>query len=118
MGLICKHEETSHAKFLSMAGQIVFLQEPKNVTVAEGKDAFFPCSYLGTNRSPSWTINSHIFLISSLPPKHSYNGSGLIVSNVDLSLNMSSYSCSIVLVTRGRLNNTKSNTGFLLIAGL
>ena len=66
----------------------MFLQEPKNVTVAERMDAFFAYSYRGTSGVPSWRINDTVFVISALPPKHSYNGSGLVVNSVDLSLNM------------------------------
>ena len=71
----------------------MFLQEPKNVTVAERMDAFFAYSYRGTSGVPSWRINDTVFVISALPPKHSYNGSGLVVNSVDLSLNMTSYTC-------------------------
>ena len=39
---LCKNAVFVHA------GRIVFLQEPKNVTVAEMVDAFFACSYRGT----------------------------------------------------------------------
>ena len=96
----------------------MFLQEPKNVTVVESTDAFFACSYTGTSDVPSWKIAGIIFVTSALPPKHSYNGSGLVVSNVDLSLNMSSYACFFSeYIGRGRFRDIESNTGFLIIAG-
>jgi len=47
----------------------VFLQEPKNVTVVERLDAFFACSYRGTNGVPSWKIVKNTFVISALPSK-------------------------------------------------
>ena len=108
----------SYARSFFMTGQIIFLQEPRNVTVTEGVDAFFPCTYYGTNRSPHWKINSSIYSISDLPPRHLYNGSGLVISNVDLSLNMTSYSCFIEVIARGEFIDIESNIGFLLIPGL
>ena len=97
----------------------MFLQEPKNVTVAERTDAFFACSYRGTSGVPSWRINNTVFVISALPPKHSYNGSGLVVSSVDLSLNMTSYTCFFsVYIGGGEFEDIQSNTGFVIIAGL
>ena len=102
-----------------MLGQIVFLQEPNNVTVVEGMDAFFPCTYHGTSGVPDWRIANNDFVISTLPHKHSYNGSGLVVSNVDLSLNMNSYSCFFsVYQGEGKFMEIESTTGFLIITGL
>ena len=102
-----------------MPGQIVFLQEPKNVTVAEGMVAFFACTYTGTTGVPVWRISNNVFVISALPPRHSYNGSGLVISSVDLSLNMNSYSCFFNVYARGgQLKKIESTTGYLIIPGL
>ena len=101
------------------AGRIVFLQEPKNVTVAERMDAFFACSYRGTSEVPAWRISNNEFVTSALPERHSYNGSGLVITSVDLSLNMTSYACFFsVYVGRGQFEEIESDTGFLVIAGL
>ena len=87
-----------------------------NVTVAVGMNAFFPCSYNGTTAAPTWRINNSISHNNKLPPKHSYNGSGLVVSNVDCSLNMTSYSCFFnVYVGGGQFMDFNSSTGFLII---
>ena len=100
-------------------GWIFFSQEPKNVTVFEGMDAFFPCSYHGTSGIPTWRIGKTSFTTSALPPKHLYNGSGLVVSSADLSLNMNSYSCFFsVYVGEGQFMDINSSIGFLIIAGL
>ena len=89
------------------------------MTVPEGADAFFACTYHGTTGVPVWRITNNVFVTSALPPRHSYNGSGLVVSNVDLSLNMNSYSCFFnVHIGRGRFVDIESTTGFLVIAGL
>ena len=102
-----------------MLGQIVFIQQPKNVTVNENTDAFFPCTYFGTTDVPTWRINDNDFVTSGLPPKHSYNGTGLVVHNVDLSLNNYSYSCFfLVYAGQGGFIYIGSNTGFLNIEGL
>ena len=101
------------------SGQIVFLQEPKNVTVLEGADAFFACTYHGTTGVPVWRIANDVFVASALPARHSYNGSGLVISNVDLSLNMNSYSCFFSIhIGGGQFMDIESTTGFLVIAGL
>lgn len=50
----------------------MFLQEPKNVTVSEGADAFFACIYHGTTGVPVWRIANDVFVASALPPRHSY----------------------------------------------
>ena len=52
-----------------------------------------------------------------------HNGSGLVITSVDLSLNMTSYSCLFKLlpcVRSGRVEykHIESNTGFLFISGL
>ena len=103
---------------LFLPGQI-FVEEPQNVTVPEGVDVFFPCSYQGISGVPTWRISKQVFISSDLPPKHSFNGSGLIVHNVDLSLNMTSYSCFFsVYQGGGTIRDIESRTGFLIIAGL
>ena len=89
-----------------------------NVTVSEGMDAYFPCSYNGTNRSPTWKINNHTYFINNLPMKTSYNGSVLTVSNVDLSLNNTSYYCYITILKRGNVKKIESDIGILLVSGL
>ena len=89
------------------------------MTVFEGMDAFFPCYYHGTSGIPTWRIGKTEFATSALPPPYFYNGSGLVVSNVDLSLNMTSYSCFFsVYVGGGQFMDINSSTGFLIIAGL
>ena len=103
--------------FSILPGQIVFLQEPKNITVLDGMDAFFACTYEGINGVPSWRITNQIFVTNALPPRYSYNGSGLVVNSVDLSLNMTSYSCFFT-VYQGGLRDIDSTTGFLIVAGL
>ena len=102
----------------SIAGQNGYLQQPKNVTVFEGMDAFFACSYIGINAVPRWRITNQIFVSGALPPRYSYNGSGLVISSVDSSLNMTSYSCFFSVYQEGRFINIQSTTGYLIIAGL
>ena len=98
-----------------MQGQIVFLQQPKNVTVFEGITTFFACTYGGINVVPRWRINNEVFVASALPRGHSYHRSGLVISSVDLSLNMTSYSCFFTVYQGGRLMDVESTTGFLKI---
>ena len=101
---------------LSVPGHIMFLQQPRNVTVPEGADAFFACTYNGTTGVPDWKISNNVYV--TLPPRHSYNGTGLVVRNVDLSQNVTPYSCFFtVYIEGGQLIDIESTTGFLLIAG-
>ena len=98
-----------------MQGQIVFLQEPKNITVFEGISAFFACTYEGIDVAPRWRINNQTFVANALPDGHSYNRSGLVVSSVDLSLNMTSYCCFLSVIQGGGFVKIESATGFLKI---
>ena len=84
------------------------------MTVVERLDAFFACSYRGTNGVPSWKIAKNTFVI-----RNSCNRSGLVVSSMDLSLNMTSYACFFsVYIGSGQFERIQSNTGFLIITGL
>ena len=65
------------------------------MSLSEGSDARFGCSYNGSSLIPSWRINDVIYVWSSLPEKHVYDGHTLIVKNVDITLNGSSYQCLI-----------------------
>ena len=97
---------------------IAFESEPKNVTVGIGKDAYFPCVYGGSNTIPFWNISStsgwKLVSINRLPPKHYYNGTGIIVWGIDASHNMTSYSCLFQLFDRERLTFS-SNIGTLIV---
>ena len=85
------------------------------MTVSEGMDAFFACTYKGTSAVPRWKINNVTFVTSALPPRHSYNGSGLALISVDLPLNKNSYSCFFAVYQAGRFFEIGSTTGFLNI---
>ena len=116
--LCLQHLNRLNIIVFSMADQIDFLKEPNNVTVFEGNAAFFPCTFVGINVAPRWRINNEMFVTSALPRGYSYNRSGLVISSVDLSLNMTSYSCFFSVYQGGRFMDIESTTGYLIIAGL
>ena len=95
------------------------MQPQGNVTVAEGDDAYFPCTYDGIHTSPYWNISSadgrqKIVSTNNLPYKHYFNGTGLIVQNVDARNNMTLYSC-ILQVAEGDDDTTQTSTSGQLI---
>ena len=65
------------------------------MSLSEGSEARFGCTYNGSSLIPSWRINDIIYVWSSLPEKHVYDGHTLIVQNVDITLNGSTYQCLI-----------------------
>ena len=87
--------------------------QPSDVTAPPGSDVFFPCTYIGisANILPQWRINGELFFSNSLPPRHFYNGTGVLVLNIDESMNMNSYICLFDL-TSGYYVST---TGQLLV---
>lgn len=95
-----------------------FIAQPHDVYVVVGEDAFFPCAYNGSNIAPSWNINGKRVSSSDIElPKHSYNGTGLIVQNTDLSHHLWRYSCFFTVYSQDSraFVNYQSSTGTLHI---
>ena len=68
---------------------------------------------------PGESVITTLLPVLSLATRHSYNGSGLVISSVDISLNMTSYACFFsVYVGRGQFEEIESDTGFLTVEGL
>ena len=57
-----------------------------------GDTIFFQCDR-NTSEPLLWAINGTLFPGSSVPPKHTYIGSGLVLSNVDRKFNSTVYEC-------------------------
>lgn len=89
-----------------------WIRQPSNVTVLVGFDVFFPCEYLGLSALPLWRRNGKTFSAHNPPRHHSINGSGLIISDVSLSMNMSWYSCFLDLFS-GLYH--ESNIGYVTV---
>ena len=95
-----------------LQSDIRFLAEPQNITTAEGLTVFIPCSFGGTDAAPSWNIeykNRTTFTISSsdLPPKHLYNGTGIVLQDVDDTFDEITYVCYLAFADtfeNGRIN--------------
>ena len=86
------------------------ISQPADVSVAIGYKAFFSCEVVSTTSSsttrhiPLWNITSldpnfqpdiNFYHSRGLPPKHVYNGSGLIVRNVSHTMDGSLFACCI-----------------------
>lgn len=85
-----------------------FLSIPEDVTVFEGGRAFFPCTFNGTTAHPVWyiTLNSTSLTIiydgvGARRISTAYyrdNGTGLLVSDVNPTINNSLYACGIMKI--------------------
>lgn len=85
---------------ITHAGQFVWIQQPRNMTVTVGSDVFIPCEYSGVGSMwipPDWMHNEEMFHTLMLPLQYSYNQSGLIIHNITLAMNMDRYSCRVEL---------------------
>ena len=96
---------------------MVFMHQPQDTEAVSGNDAFFPCTYTGTRGAPYWVVNqTHTYPVSALPPGHSHNGTGLIVDNVDISMNATKYQCCFEFhVGQGVIEPICSSVGMLII---
>ena len=75
-------------------------QGPQNMTVEEGESAVFTCSYTGSEDFPTWHINGANYAIQGetlgLPDRHRYSNQMMTVSNVQISDDGTTYSCSFL----------------------
>lgn len=98
---------------------MAFDLEPKNVTVGVGHEAYFPCKYNGSNILPYWNISKasgwDVVPTNRLPLKHYFNGTGLIVMDVDESHNMTSFSCIFQVFDHDSLTIVNSVSGTLIV---
>lgn len=100
-----------------------FLKQPTDLTLQEGKTAFIPCIFEEANVAPSWQIEFNNGTVlktasSTLPVKHRYNGSGLILSTPDITMSGTTYMCYLIFfdvnVHQG-FNILKSTRGRLTV---
>ena len=94
----------------------MFVNEPSNVTVVEGGSSYFPCEYTTVTVAPVWVINGITRTSSNLPLNHYYNGSGLVILNVNVQLNGSCYSCIVYYFTGMNIETLRSRKGCLTVS--
>ena len=95
-----------------------WIRQPSNITVAAGFNVFMLCEYTGVRASsPLWRRNGETFTRHDPPLRHSVNGSGLIISDATLLMNMSWYSCFLDLFS-GYYENTRGYITVLTQAGI
>lgn len=122
--LIIFHTDNSiHSEFI-----IVFSNEPQDENVTIGMDAFFSCTVIEnitmTEYIPIWKIttsgSSRDYHERDLElPFYTYNGSGLIVHNVNATADGSLYACcfSSFIPSEVRFSQTCSRAGRLNVIG-
>ena len=89
------------------AGGVRIIEGPEDTSVIEGSAAEFPCFFVGTSNIPLWKINNTVYSIDELPSEHFYRNQTLLVTNVNLSLNLTKYQCQIA--------NIKSSVAVLIV---
>ena len=99
-----------------MVCQVVFTEEPEDICVKIGIEAFFPCTYTGTSASSLWKINGRVYSSARLPVHHRLNSTGLIVDALS-SLNMFAYSCLLEVFISGEHIVLESTSGTLTVVG-
>lgn len=79
----------------------MLIDQPQDAYVEVGETAKFNCSHTGTSHIPWWRINGYNYPIELLPPRCYYNtyNQRLILSDVRLSDNSSTYLCFFGLVS-------------------
>ena len=94
------------------------MHEPQDTKAVIGKNAYFPCTYIGTTGVPDWLLNqTDMHPVSALPLGHSYNGTGLIVHHVNISMNATRYQCCFEAhVGQGVIDYICSSVGMLIIS--
>ena len=65
---------------------------PTKDTYNLGDEVFLRCDR-NTSRPLLWAINGTLYPSSSLPPKHTFIGSGLVLSNIDERVHGTVYEC-------------------------
>lgn len=93
---------------------VTFRSQPVNVTTVIGGQAYFPCTYEGSSVAPSWRIvdkngEARDYTITTLPVNHYYTGDGLLLRNIDKSLNLTVYSCFLKFHIAGYHQISSSN---------
>lgn len=74
----------------------VIEQPQSSVEVEEHKNASIVCKFAGTDISPNWLINESAYTPSFLPSKHYYNGTNLIIVDVSMASNGTTYCCFLL----------------------
>ena len=65
------------------------------MTVSEGEDAGFSCTFEGSVMVPTWRISGRLYTWTSLPDRHTFDGEQIVIRNVDLSMNGNTYQCLV-----------------------
>ena len=61
-------------QIFSSTMNVVFLEEPQDICIHEGEDAYLPCVYTGTAALPRWRISENVYFTNTLPDPYYYDG--------------------------------------------
>lgn len=92
-----------------------FVDQPQDATVCVGSQVKMDCTFRGLPSAPLWLINSTVYTSSGLPPHHIYDGYTLIINNVLLDSNDTTYQCFFALFVDGSICQIKSTVGKLIV---
>ena len=92
-----------------------FVDQPQDATVCVGNQLKMDCNFRGISSAPLWLINSTVYRSSELPPHHMYDGRTLIVNNVFLEDNDTTYQCFFGLFVNGSFCQLRSTVGKLIV---
>ena len=77
---------------------MLFLSQPQNYSIVLGEVVTYECTFTGSSGIPIWIINGLEYAyFAVLPPNHhiDLSGSYLTVNIANVSMNGSSYQCTI-----------------------
>ena len=82
--------------------------------------AYFPCRYTGTIKVPEWNIISNNgvarqYTATTLPPFHYFNGTGLFITKIATSQNLTTYNCFFELNRAGFYKFVSTNGTLTLL---
>lgn len=97
---------------------VTFQSGPQNLTVVTGEDAYFPCIYSGIGVLPKWSIAGRNYTTRNLPNSHFFNGSGLVVINVNLLMNNWTYFCYFMVLNVSERITFKSSAGTITVISI
>ena len=100
---------------ISLGEMLSFVHQPTDIIVKETEEANFSCTYSGAGGVVSWIINGLTVTLNMFPLNHRpwyyTNGQVLMVTNVNLQQNGSTYQCTLT----GESTFMESSIGVLIV---
>lgn len=100
------------------------MHNPDTMKVNAGENSFVHCVMNGTPSMPLWKIkfpNDRTFTLFTslnLPPRHFFNGSGIVITNADTRMNGTMYQCLLHYIKNDIVATVESEFGMLIVQSL